>query len=242
MTPSICGIVPTYNHHSRLAGVIDRLRQSGLPVIVIDDGSDNRSAPLIDSVCAQRRGTVLIRRDVNGGKGAAVVEGLRRAKELGFTHALQVDADGQHDLSVIEDMIETVRCQPSAVILGLPRFDDSMPTSRRIGRWLTHIWIYINTLSFDLVDGMCGLRIYPVAQTLDIVREENVGMAMDFDPEILVRLHWRGVRPIYIPVNVYYPDRNESNFRLWRDNVAISAMHTRLFLGMLRRLPKLSRQ
>ncbi|MEN3976585.1 glycosyltransferase [Emcibacter sp. SYSU 3D8] len=235
-----CAIVPTFNHHQVLEAILDRLAALALPVIVIDDGSGPVAARTISTICQKRPGVELLRHDINAGKGFAVVRGLRRARDRGFSHALQVDADGQHDLAFAPDLLALSRQDPDALVSGRPRYDDTVPLGRRIGRWVTHFWVFINSLSLDIKDSMCGFRVYPLGKTLLVIDEERIGMAMDFDIEILVRCHWRGIPIRSIPVKVTYPAGNHSNFRLFADNLRISAMHTRLFFGMLRRLPRLA--
>jgi len=169
-----------------------------------------------------------------------VIAGLRRALELGFTHALQVDADGQHDLRDIPKFLAAARAEPDAVICGRPLFDASIPKVRFLSRYITHALVWLQTLSFSAVrDSMCGFRLYPLVPVIRLVGEETIGRRMDFDSEILVRLFWRGVPVISLPTRVTYPSDGISHFDVWRDNVRISRMHTRLFFGMLRRAPRL---
>jgi len=114
-----------------------------------------------------------------------------------------------------------------------------VPRGRLYGRYATHIWVWINTLSLSIRDSMCGFRVYPLASTLALLDSERVGRRMDFDSEILVRLFWRGQPMHWLPVRVHYPLDGVSHFQLWRDNWLISAMHARLFFGMLWRAPRL---
>jgi polyprenyl-phospho-N-acetylgalactosaminyl synthase len=86
---------------------------------------------------------------------------------------------------------------------------------------------------------MCGLRVYPLAKVLPVIESEHPGRRMDFDIEILVRLHWTGVEMRWLPTRVGYPRDGISHFRLVRDNGLITLMHTQLFLGMLLRAPRL---
>jgi predicted LPLAT superfamily acyltransferase len=229
--------VPTYRHADALDAIVGSLRASGLPVIVIDDGNDVGTAARIAAICAAHRGVELRRETANGGKGAAVLTGLELAALRGFTHAVQVDADGQHDLSRVGDMLKLAESQPDALITGAPVYDETMPLGRRIGRWATHIWVSINTLTPRIVDSMCGFRVYPVARVLDVARSADIAKRMGFDTEILVRLSWSGAAILTLPVSVTYPPGNHSNFQMWRDNIEISRMHARLFFGMLRRAP-----
>ena len=174
---------------------------------------------------------------VNGGKGAAVLAGIFRARDLGYTHAFQIDADGQHDAGPIAQFIEASRQKPEAVICGYPVYGESAPSSRKNGRKITNFWVAIETLSFDIQDAMCGFRLYPVAAVCKLASRAHLGLRMTFDIDIIVRLHWVGVRTDFLPIGVTYPEGGVSNFRMVRDNVAISAVHTRLFFGMIVRLP-----
>ncbi|KAF1023046.1 MAG: Undecaprenyl-phosphate mannosyltransferase [Paracidovorax wautersii] len=233
---SLCAVIPVYNHKRAIAGVVAGLRDQLVPCILVDDGSDASCARALQAL-AHMPDVTLLTLACNGGKGGAVLAGLAEARRLGFSHALQVDADGQHDLSGLAAFAQTSRLAPQAVVCGHPRYDDSVPLGRKIGRYATHVWVWINTLSLDIRDSMCGFRIYPLATALALADTEPVGRRMDFDTEILVRMHWRGVPMAWLPVAVHYPADGISHFRLWRDNVRISCMHARLFAGMLRRLP-----
>ena len=125
------------------------------------------------------------------------------------------------------------------VVTGQPVFDTSVPKARLYGRYATHVWVWINTLSFDIRDAMCGFRVYPLAPTLRLFDDVAIGRRMDFDVEVLVRLYWRGLRVVNLPTRVTYPADGVSHFDVLRDNLRISWMHTRLFFGMLPRAPML---
>jgi hypothetical protein len=174
---------------------------------------------------------------VNRGKGVAVIAGFTAAHAAGCTHALQVDADGQHDFTSIPQIAALARANPDAIITGVPVFDRSAPASRRIGRKLTTLWVRINTLSSRIEDAMCGFRVYPLAPIVRLAARGNCGSRMEFDPEILVRAVWDGMPVVSMPTRVTYPLDGVSHFKMWRDNVRISWMHTRLFFGMLWRAP-----
>ncbi|AVJ27407.1 glycosyltransferase family 2 protein [Achromobacter spanius] len=239
MTPhKLCAVIPVYNHGATVAAVVAQLAAHGLPCVLVDDGSEPACAAVLDELSAQPD-TQLVRRAVNGGKGAAVQDGLRAAMTLGYTHALQVDADGQHALDDIPRFAQLSREQPDAVICGAPVYGDDVPRSRLYGRWLTRIWVWINTLSFDIPDAMCGFRVYPLAKVVPVIDETHVGRRMDFDIAVLVRLHWKGVRMAWLPTRVAYPEGGISHFKGLQDNVLISRMHARLFFGMLARSPLL---
>jgi predicted LPLAT superfamily acyltransferase len=238
---TLCAIVPSYNHWKAIGAVIARLHECDLPVFVIDDGSVEPAASALAALHDPARGVTVHRLPVNQGKGTAVIEGFRLASAAGFTHALQVDADGQHDLDALAAMVAQTAKHPDALISGLPQYDDSIPAGRKIGRWITHFWVWVETLSFQIADSMCGFRIYPLAPVRAVLETAQLGRYMDFDTEIMVRLFWRGMPVIAVPVKVIYPPDNTSNFRLWRDNIRISWMHARLVFEMLWRLPSILR-
>jgi glycosyltransferase involved in cell wall biosynthesis len=176
---------------------------------------------------------------VNLGVGAALQTGVLYALEEGYDVAVQIDADGQHDPADLPKFIAAAAAEPGVLICGAPSFDASIPRHRLYLRYLTHAMVWLNTLSLDIPDSMCGLRVYPLAVVLPVIEAERPGRRMDFDVEILVRLHWRGAAMRWIPARVRYPQDGVSHFRLVKDNWLITLMHMRLLLGMLRRLPVL---
>ena len=231
-------VIPVYNHALPVAGVARALRAHGLPVLLVDDGSEPGCAAALDAL-ATEDGIALLRLPQNQGKGGAVMAGLRQAQALDWTHALQIDADGQHDTTDVPAFVAQAQAHPTHFICGCPVYDASVPKGRLYGRYATHVWVWINTLSVAVRDSMCGFRIYPLAPTVALLEGARIGRRMDFDVEIAVRLVWAGVPVINQPTRVRYPEDGVSHFRVWRDNALISAMHTRLFFGMLRRAPLL---
>ena len=221
-------IIPCRNHGLTVEKVLEGLEPLGLPVIVVDDGSDAVTREALDELAPRCPEMTLLRHEVNRGKGAALTTGLHYAEKEGYTHALQVDADGQHDLADAPTLLESAKRDPNALWSARPLYDESVPKKRLIGRYVTHVWVWIETLSFEIVDSMCGYRIYPIAPTLAILKTKHVGQFMDFDTEIMVRLYWKGLRVRFVPSRVIYPEDGYSNFRMWEDNVRISKMHTRL--------------
>ena len=233
-----CIVIPVFNHGATLAGVLAQLQPFGLPVILVDDGSDADTARTLRQLAnGHPEHITLYTRTENGGKGAAVMDGLRQARQLGFSHALQIDADGQHRSADLPRFLDAARTNPNALITGTPQYDASVPKGRLYGRYLTHVWVWINTLSLDIRDSMCGFRIYPLVPTLVNIDRVVRGKRMEFDCEILARLHWQGTPIINLPTAVQYPENGLSHFRLLKDNLLISNMHARLFFGMLVRLP-----
>lgn len=225
-------VIPTYRHITKLPEIVAKVSAAGLPVIIVDDGNADDLAAQIDVLHDSDAGVHVVSRLRNGGKGAAVKTGLRKAARKGWTHAIQIDADGQHDLDALPELIERSRANPEAMICGVPQYDDSIPSARKAGREITHFWVRLETLSRDISDSMCGFRVYPLADTIAVLDREVLGDRMDFDTEILVHMHWRGVPFVEMPVRVVYPENNVSNFRMLKDNVSISLMHTRLSVQM----------
>ncbi|ELM3719339.1 glycosyltransferase family 2 protein [Aeromonas hydrophila] len=231
MTP--CILIPCYNHAGPLAAVLARLAEYGLPCLLVDDGSEPVAAAELAALAARYPWVTLLRHPQNQGKGGAVMTGLRRAHALGFSHALQVDADGQHDLADIPALLAEADKHPAALVSGRPLYDDSVPKGRLYGRYITHVWVWIETLSFAIKDSMCGFRVYPLAATCALLERVALGRRMDFDTEVMVRLYWAGVAVRFVPTRVIYPADGSSHFQLWRDNRDISWMHTRLVCRLL---------
>lgn len=232
-----CVLIPCYNHGAMLASVLARLVPFNLPVIVVDDGSDARTKQHIAALDAPQLRVLTLPH--NQGKGAAVIAGLRAAAAAGFSHALQLDADGQHQVEDTPRMLAEAERYPHCLISGQPQYDASIPKSRLYGRYITHFWVWVETLSFSLKDSMCGFRVYPLAASLELCDRRPIGQRMDFDTEIMVRLYWQGTPSRFIRTRVTYPPSGVSHFDALHDNLRISWMHTRLFFGMLPRIPQL---
>lgn len=235
---TVCAVIPCYNHAAALADIVRSLLSHISTVVIVDDGSDEQTRLALEHLQQQYAPSLHLHRlENNAGKGAAVMQGLRIARQLGFSHALQIDADGQHDTNDIPLLIEHARTYPERLITGIPLYDDSVNRLRFIARYITHFWVWVNTLSFSIKDSMCGFRIYPLQPTLEVINKYRIGKRMDFDTDIMVRLYWEGIRIVNVPTRVRYLPGGTSHFRMWRDNLLISRMHARLFFGMLRRLP-----
>ena len=237
MTFQPCFLVPVYNHPRSVGTVVQHLARHALPIYVVDDGSDAETRGVLAELAAQQPLVRLIRLPVNSGKGAAVMAGARRAAADGLSHALQVDADGQHDLDDAPRFLQLGRDHPTAVVSGVPVYDTSVPRSRLYSRYLTHFWVWIETLSLRIGDSMCGFRLYPLAATLRVIDGASLARRMAFDIEIIVRLAWLGLPVINVPTRVTYPLDGVSHFRMLRDNLQISATHTKLVARMLYSFP-----
>jgi glycosyltransferase involved in cell wall biosynthesis len=233
-------LIPVYDHEHAIGAVVAAVLAHDVPCMLVDDGSSALCAKVLDDLAAANPERItLVRHAENRGKGAAVLSGFARAASDGYTHALQIDADGQHCVADIPKFLKTAKEHPAAIIAGHPIYDESVPAIRLYGRYATHIWVWINTLSLEIKDSMCGFRVYPVAPVIALAARQKIGTRMNFDTDILVRLFWDGLRVINLPTRVAYPIDGVSHFRVWLDNVLITRMHTVLFFGMLCRIPSL---
>ena len=237
-----CIVIPHFDHLSQFRLFLHRLAEQGMPLVVVDDASP---ATVLDALAEmlheQAPGSTLVRHDKNQGKGGAVMTGLRTAYAAGFTHALQIDADGQHDPAGISALVGAGRANPDSLICGEPVFDDDISALRYYARYITLSLCWFETLSTDIRDALCGFRLYPLARIIKILNGCKPGKRMAFDPEILVRAVWAGIPLHFVPVQVEYPEGGRSHFHYIVDNVEISWMHTRMIFGMLIRIPRLVR-
>jgi len=227
-----CVLIPTFDNPVTIAGVVAAARRHLVDVLIVDDGSGDEARRALDELA--RAGVVHVtRREQNGGKGAAVKTGFEVARELGFTHAVQIDADGQHDTNDIPRFLALAEERPEAAVLGHPVFDETMPRGRRAAHGLTNFWCSVETAGRVITDPQCGFRVYP----LDAATRTGVAAdRMAFDIEIAVRLAWAGVPIVNVPTRVRYLPRDGggvSHFRPVRDNLAITWMHVRLVVSSI---------
>ncbi|WP_431280933.1 glycosyltransferase family 2 protein [Humitalea sp. 24SJ18S-53] len=239
-TPSMLVLIPSYNSGRKLLDTVREARAVWAPVWVVVDGStDGSDAPVRAAAATDPALRVLVVAE-NGGKGGAVLQGLRAAQAAGFTHALVMDADGQHPADHIPAFMAAAMAAPEAMILGVPVFGADAPMLRVRGRRISNWWANLETLGAGIGDSLFGFRIYPIEPLLRIMERSRWMRRFDFDPEAAVRLTWAGVRPINLPAPVRYLRAEEggvSHFRYGRDNVLLTGMHVRLVFGMLARLP-----
>lgn len=234
-----CFLIPCYNHGKTIPTVVNSLMAFGYPILIVDDGSQADTKQILADVLADHNNVTLITFAENQGKGAAVIAGIEAAYQQSFSHAIQIDADGQHDLEALPKLIQESQTHPAALISGQPIYDESVPKSRLYGRYVTHVWVWIETLSFAIKDSMCGFRSYPIGPTISVLERAVLGRRMDFDTEIMVRMYWNETDVRFINTHVIYPEDGISHFDALWDNVKISWMHTKLFFGMLPRIPSL---
>jgi len=234
-----CIVIPVFNHAMAVPLMLAQIREQMplIPVLLINDGSDERCTSVLRELQLKDPHIELLEFAVNSGKGAAVKAGLARAEAMGFSHGLQLDADGQHDAQDIPIFLQSAADTPDAIIAGVPQFDESVPTLRLYARYLTHVMVWVNSLSLQVRDGMCGFRVYPLQRVNQLISSEAMGDRMDFDPELMVRWCWRAWPLKSLQTHVKYPLDGLSHFRMFEDNFLITRMHTRLFLLMLIKSP-----
>lgn len=235
-------LIPSYNPGPAVLATVQAARAQWPVVWVVDDGSNDGSTASLQELAASDPGLHLIVLPRNSGKGAAVLAGLEAAAAAGFTHVLTMDADGQHPAALIPDFMAASQAAPAAMILGKPVFGPEAPALRVNGRKVSNGWANFETLWMGIGDSLYGFRVYPIAPLMRIMQGRRWMRRFDFDPEAVVRLCWAGVQPINKDAPVRYLSAEEggvSHFRYLRDNILLTWMHTRLFLGFLGRLPLL---
>ena len=235
-------VIPSFDTGPLVYDTVRAARAAWSPVWVVVDGSRDGTAEGLRAMAAADPG---LRVDVlarNSGKGAAVLHALEAARGQGFSHALTMDADGQHPADLIATFMAASAAHPESMILGRPVFDASAPLLRVRGRRISNAWTNLETLGAGIADSLYGFRVYPIARLVEVMREQTWMRRFDFDTEAVVRLAWRGIRPINIdaPVKYLRPDEGGvSHFRYGRDNALLTWMHARLLLGFALRLPLL---
>ncbi|MBX3602855.1 MAG: glycosyltransferase family 2 protein [Rubrivivax sp.] len=234
-------LIPSYDTGTKVYETVAAARAAWTPVWVVVDGSRDGTAEGLQAMAAQDPGLRVFVLPVNRGKGAAVLHGLEQAA-AGFTHALTMDADGQHPAALIPAFMQASAARPEAMVLGRPVFDASAPLLRVRGRRVSNWWTNLETLGAGVADSLYGFRVYPVAPLVQVMRGQRWMRRFDFDTEAVVRLAWRGVKPLNLDAPVKYLSAAEggvSHFRYGRDNALLSWMHTRLMIGFVLRLPML---
>ncbi|WP_399683436.1 glycosyltransferase family 2 protein [Xenophilus sp.] len=235
-------LIPSYDTGERLFSTVAAARAQWNPVWVVIDGSTDGTGERLEAQAAGDPGLRVFRLPSNRGKGAAVLHGLRAARAAGFTHALTMDSDGQHPADLIPAFMQASRQRPETMVLGRPVFDASAPLLRVRGRKVSNSWTQLETLFAGIGDSLYGFRVYPVDGLLAVMEKQPWMRRFDFDTEAVVRLAWRGVKPVNIDAPVKYLSAEEggvSHFRYGRDNALLTWMHTRLMIGFVLRLPML---
>jgi glycosyltransferase involved in cell wall biosynthesis len=235
-------LIPSYNPGAKVYETVRAARQFWNPVWVIIDGSTDGSEITLQQMANSDSGLRVIHLPRNQGKGAAVLHGLHIASAEGFTHVLTMDSDGQHPSDLIPKFMDESMKNLDAMILGKPIFDASAPNIRVQGRKISNWWANLETLGGGIGDSLFGFRVYPIEPLRKVMRFNPWMRHFDFDPEAAVRLSWRGVKVVNLLASVRYFSTDEggvSHFRYLRDNILLTWMYARLFVGFVLRLPVL---
>lgn len=233
-------VVPVYNHGATLEEVVKSLVSYDFPIIVVDDGNDEKNKVFIRDVEKNYNLVTVVWRKKNGGKGKAMCDGVLKANEMGLTHIFQIDSDGQHDALRVNRFLELSKENPNDVICGYPEYDKNAPAKRVNGRKIANFWVHIVSWDFSIKDALIGFRIYPVKPYFECLKHHAIiDSRMGYDIDILVHLCWKNVKIISESVKVSYPKDGVSNFRMVRDNLHIAGTYTRLCVGMIFRIPLL---
>ena len=239
-----CVLIPSYNSGPLLEQTLRGVLGQWTPVIVVLDGSDDGSGDFLNGMTPGDGALHVVRRERNGGKGAAILSGLELADQLGMTHAVVFDADGQHAAEDIPRFMDACHSHPEAMILGLPVFGPDAPAVRLWGRKFANWWTNLETLWGGIGDSLFGFRIYPVGRSLGILRGIRNGRGFDVDTQLVVRLFWEGVPPLNIPTRVRYLSPTSggvTHFNYLRDNILLVRVHTGFVFRSLLLWPRLLR-
>lgn len=228
----ICLLIPHYEHAGAIGPLLERLEPFGLHTIVVDDGSGSAAQAVLTQLERRYEWLTVVRREHNGGQGAAKRTGYRHALAAGYTHSLEMDADGQHDTADIPRFLALMKAHPSAAVLGKPEFGPEAPRARIWGRQLSRALVWLACGSLTVRDPLCGYRGLPLTRAVDIIDTVHTGNRMSFDPEFAVRLFRAGLPILTIATRVSYPTDGVSHFDMVRDNLRLAATYVRLLAGL----------
>lgn len=235
-------IIPSYNSGAKLAETVRHALACWRPVWVVLDGSTDGSGADLKKINDPENGLRILSLERNSGKGAAVLQAMLDASREGFTHALVLDADGQHATADISRFMQASQTNPAAMILGVPQFAADAPASRQYGRLVGNWWANLETMWGGIDDSLFGFRVYPLRESIRILQSIRGARRFDFDTELAVRLFWAGVPPINLSTPVQYfksADGGTSHFHYLRDNFLLIRRHTLLVLEMLPQLKRI---
>ncbi|MDD5262384.1 MAG: glycosyltransferase family 2 protein [Methylacidiphilales bacterium] len=224
MTPQkarYCVLAPTYNNAPTLDGVLRGVLKQTSDIIVVNDGSTDGTQGILDRFPAITQ----LRHTANYGKGAALRAGLKLAVKLGYTHAISLDSDGQHRPEDLSKFIEALQASPDALVIGNRNLRGAGPQFKsRLLRFNSNFWTWVITGRW-IQDSQSGFRAYP----LHAVSILSLGaMKYDFESEALIKLCWKGIPVIHVPIEVLYHTKSPSHFRYVRDSALVVRLNCRL--------------
>ena len=220
-----CVIIPTYNNAATLATVIEDVAQYSNHIIVVNDGSTDNTADIVKQYPVVQ----FINYTPNVGKGWALRKAFRYAIDKGYKYAISIDSDGQHFAKDLPAFIIKLEEEPNAVIIGARNMGQaSVPGGSSFGNKFSNFWFKVET-GITSPDTQSGFRLYPLEP---LKKMRFITRKYEFEIEVLVRLAWKGVKVISVPVTVYYAPKEEriSHFRPYKDFFRISVLNTILVL------------
>jgi glycosyltransferase involved in cell wall biosynthesis len=235
-------LIPSYNPGDKVFETVHAALAVWSPVWVVVDGSTDGTGEALERLAEQQPALRVLKLSQNQGKGSAVLHGMVAARAAGFTHALTMDSDGQHPATLIPAFMQASQRDARALVLGRPVFDASAPMLRVRGRRVSNFWANLETGFAGIGDSLYGFRVYPIADAVSVMQSSRWMRRFDFDPELSVRLVWRGLRPLNLDAPVKYLSESEggvSHFQYGRDNVLLTGIHLRLFAEAVVRAPAL---
>lgn len=235
----LCLLIPHYEHAGAIGPLLDRLASHRLPCIVVDDGSGENARETLRALAGRLPWVTIVWRDVNGGQGAAKRTGYRHAQAAGYTHTLELDADGQHDTEDVPRFVAAMTANPSAAVLGKPVFGAEAPKARLWGRQLSVGLVWLACGSRTVRDPLCGYRGLPLDRVIPVIDSVHTGNRMSFDPEFSVRLFRAGLPIVTLPTRVSYPTDGVSHFDMLRDNLRLAATYVRLLAELPFEAPRI---
>jgi len=223
-----CVIIPTYNNAATLRQIISEVLDYTNNIIVVNDGSNDETADILNSFTNLR--TIVFLK--NKGKGCALRKAIKYAYNEGFMYGISIDSDAQHMPSDLPAFLEKIKEEPEAIIIGSRSFKQAnMPGKNSFGNRFSNFWFYIET-GQKLPDTQSGYRVYPLFL---LYKRHFFGRKFEFETEILVRSAWTGIKVTQIPISVYYPPKEKrvSHFRPFADFFRISLLNTLLVIYAL---------
>lgn len=228
----VCAVIPTYQNAKTLLKVVADVHRVVDTVFVVDDGSNDGTAALLDKATGSERPEKVLTHPKNCGKGAALKTGLTYARQQGFRYAVTVDADGQHRADDIPALLKAVEEEPDALAIGSRGLQhENMPAKSTFANRFSNFWFALQTLQ-RLPDTQSGLRVYPLRRLHGL---RWMSARYEAELTLLVFSAWAGVKLLPVPVSVYYPPRDQrvTHFRPGRDFTRISVLNTLLCFLMV---------
>lgn len=228
----VCAVIPTYQNAKTLLKVVADVHRVVDTVFVVDDGSNDGTAALLDKATGNERPEKVLTHPKNCGKGAALKTGLTYARQQGFRYAVTVDADGQHRADDIPALLKAVEEEPDALAIGCRGLQhENMPAKSTFANRFSNFWFALQTLQ-RLPDTQSGLRVYPLRRLHGL---RWMSARYEAELTLLVFSAWAGVKLLPVPVSVYYPPRDQrvTHFRPGRDFTRISVLNTLLCFLMV---------